>query len=393
MKLPLEVKIILDKLNNNRFSAYVVGGAVRDYLLGKRPYDYDITTNALPEEVIELFSEYDIARIGETFGTVGVIINKKMYEITTFRKESEYENHRKPIKVDFIKDLFFDLSRRDLTINAIAFNNDYVDYFDGIEDLKNGIIRTVGDPYLRFKEDGLRVLRALRFSSNLGFVIEKNTKNAIFSCYKYALYSSIPRRAIELCKLIEGKCFKNIAVEYNVILKEFINIFKYDDYFDYLEEGLFNNILVMYFNHQDILETDLELLQIKKEEVKKIKEIYLCIKEIDFTDFSNICKNINKLIKSEEVEFILNSAISLLYRLNKISDEEYKMFSVNISESLNSPYLIKHLAVNGNDLIEIGIEKKKISLILNEILEYVIEKKIINEKQDIIEYIKDKFFI
>lgn len=393
MKLPVEVELILDKLNNNGFSAYVVGGAVRDYLLGKAPYDYDITTSALPEEVIQIFSEYSIGRIEEAFGTVGVIINKKMYEITTFRKESEYENHRKPSKIDFINDLYFDLSRRDLTINAIAYNKDYVDYFGGIDDLNNHIIRTVGDPNLRFEEDGLRVLRTLRFSSNLGFEIEESTKKAIFDCYKYALCSSIPRRSIELKKIIGGKYFKDVIFTYNTVLKEFLEVFKYNDYYDFLGEGLFNNILIMYFKHQEILERDLKFLQLRKEDVVKIKEIYSCVKNIKFGKDISISKKINILIRSEDVGFILNNALNLLYFFRKIDHKQLVNYRMNISLALSRPYALKHLVVNGNDLLELGIENNKISLVLSNVLESVILRKIKNEKQDIIEYIKTKFFV
>ncbi len=391
MKITEEVRLILDRLNNNGYSAYVVGGAVRDSLLGKVPYDFDITTSALPEEILKVFDDFKIARIGEAFGTIGVIINEKMYEITTFREECEYENHRKPTKVNFIKDLYFDLSRRDFTINALAYNKEYIDYFNGVEDLKNGIIRTVGDPNLRFEEDGLRVLRCLRFASQLGFVIEEKTKKALFNCCQYALSSSVPRRAIELCKMIDGTYFKNIIKNYQDILKKFLEVFEFNDYLNYLDIGLTKNLLIMYYNHQDILEYDLNDLQIKKEEIKKIKTIYSCIKNIDFNNYLNIRKKIMILIKQEEVEEILNSAVYLLWNYNEINDRKYEVYLNNIKKALSGPYLIKHLKINGNDLVEIGIHNENISGILREILYMVMENTIKNEKEDIIEYIKSNF--
>ena len=165
---------LLKLLNDNGYEAYVVGGAVRNRLLYLPIFDYDVATDATPEEIEKVFSAYRIVRTGEKHGTVGVVVDKQTYEITTFRTDGEYSDHRKPDSVTFVSSLTEDLMRRDFTVNAMAYAADekIIDYFGGKEDLRNRIIRAVGDPYKRFSEDALRILRAVRFCAQYGFKIE-----------------------------------------------------------------------------------------------------------------------------------------------------------------------------------------------------------------------------
>ena len=177
--------LLIKKLNICGHAAFLVGGCVRDKMLNRPICDYDITTSAKPDEVINLFEkDYELVTIGKRHGTIGVIIDNHVYEITTFRTEDGYDDHRHPNSVSFIDDVKGDLSRRDFTINALAYdaiNDRVIDYFDGIGDLNNKIIRAVGDPSLRFKEDALRILRGLRFAATLGFNIEKQTLTAMIA--------------------------------------------------------------------------------------------------------------------------------------------------------------------------------------------------------------------
>ncbi|MGL5692764.1 MAG: CCA tRNA nucleotidyltransferase, partial [Peptostreptococcaceae bacterium] len=158
--LPQDVKFIIDKIYERGYEAFIVGGCVRDSILGITPNDYDITTNARPEEVINIFKKFKIIENGIKHGTVGVIIDKEVYEITTYRIEGEYEDNRRPKDVIFTKNIEDDLKRRDFTINAIAYNDKLgiVDKFEGIKDIKNKIVKTVGNPDERFNEDGLRLV-------------------------------------------------------------------------------------------------------------------------------------------------------------------------------------------------------------------------------------------
>ena len=178
ISLPENVLYIIDTFYNAGYIAYAVGGCVRDSLMGKTPDDWDICTNAQPEKVKEIFSQHHTIDTGLKHGTVTLILDKKPYEITTFRKESTYSDNRRPDTVTFVTSLEEDLSRRDFTVNAMAYNHydGIVDLFGGQSDLQNKIIRTVGNADTRFNEDALRILRALRFASTLGFTIEADTK-------------------------------------------------------------------------------------------------------------------------------------------------------------------------------------------------------------------------
>ena len=177
--MPDNVKMIIQRLQEAGYEAYAVGGCVRDSYLGKTPHDWDITTSALPLEVKSLFRR--TIDVGIQHGTVKIMIGDEGYEVTTYRIDGEYEDNRHPKEVIFTKSLEEDLKRRDFTINAMAYSEKtgIIDLFGGIEDLKIGLIRAVGDPYERFSEDALRILRALRFSAKFSFVIETKTRQAI----------------------------------------------------------------------------------------------------------------------------------------------------------------------------------------------------------------------
>lgn len=196
---------ILKIFNKNGYEAYFVGGCVRDYLLGEEFSDIDITTNALPEEVKKIFQKS--IDTGIQHGTVTILVNGEGYEVTTFRTENEYTNHRTPEKVEFVSNLREDLDRRDFTINAMALdsNGALFDYHNGEKDLSSGVIRTVNNPNERFYEDALRMLRAFRFSSKLGFEIEYDTLEAIKKNAELIKFVSIERIVNEFKKLLSGK--------------------------------------------------------------------------------------------------------------------------------------------------------------------------------------------
>lgn len=208
MQLPKEIKNVLDKLSETGYEAYVVGGCVRDLLLKKEPKDWDITTNARPEEIQKVFPDnvYE-----NTFGTVGVKTGSEnpvlaIVEITPYRIEGKYTDKRHPDEIRFADNLEDDMSRRDFTINALALdgNGDIIDNFNGQNDLKNKLIRTVGNPKERFEEDALRLLRAVRFSAVLGFDIEKETLNAIRGNAEWLRAISKERIRDEFVKIVES---------------------------------------------------------------------------------------------------------------------------------------------------------------------------------------------
>lgn len=199
---PKYVKQVLITLQSHGYLAYLVGGCVRDMILGVHPQDWDICTSALPEQVRELFSR--TLTVGIRHGTVTVLINSHAVEVTTFRSDGSYADHRHPEAVSFVGDLTSDLARRDFTMNAIALPPDglVVDPFGGVEDIRDGIIRCVGDPSLRFEEDALRMFRALRFSARLGFSVEEDTLAAIYDKAPLAASLSPERVRDEIEKML-----------------------------------------------------------------------------------------------------------------------------------------------------------------------------------------------
>lgn len=202
IELPQKVHQIITTLQNHGYEAYAVGGCVRDSILGRRPEDWDITTSATPQETKELFERtFDT---GIEHGTITVLLGKEGFEVTTYRIDGKYEDSRHPTQVQFTRSLSEDLLRRDFTINAMAYNEQdgLVDIFGGLEDLERRIIRCVGNAQARFSEDALRILRAIRFSAQLGFTVEEETKKAILLPAPTLQKISAERIQTELVKLL-----------------------------------------------------------------------------------------------------------------------------------------------------------------------------------------------
>lgn len=201
-KVVQQVNEIIEKLNSYGFEAYAVGGCVRDMVLGREPEDWDITTSATPQQVKKIFKR--TVDTGIQHGTVTVLMDKEHYEVTTYRLDGIYEDNRHPKEVSYTSSLTEDLKRRDFTINAMAYNEKegFIDLFGGLSDLENGIIRCVGSPEERFGEDALRILRAVRFSAQLGFGIEEETMKAIRAKAENLMSISAERIRAELTKLL-----------------------------------------------------------------------------------------------------------------------------------------------------------------------------------------------
>lgn len=224
MDMPKNVDTAINLLQSAGFEAYAVGGCVRDSLLGKTPNDWDITTSAKPENMKSVFADFHCIDTGIKHGTVTVVIVGEPLEITTFRLDGEYENNRHPKSVTFTSDLGADLGRRDFTVNAMAYSKmtGTVDLFGGQNDLKNKIIRCVGDPDRRFNEDALRILRALRFASALDFEIEEKTAQSLLKNRALLGNISEERIAKELLKLVCGKGAKRILTDFAPVLFEIL---------------------------------------------------------------------------------------------------------------------------------------------------------------------------
>ncbi len=368
IKLDENTRFIISKLESNGFSAYAVGGALRDILLGREATDYDIATSALPEETKKTFEDHRVVETGIAHGTVTVILDGIPYEITTFRTESEYTDHRRPDSVSFVTDIKEDLSRRDFTINAIAYSEKegMIDPFGGVSDIERKLIKTVGDPIKRFTEDALRIIRALRFSSVLGFQIEKNTSDAIFALADNLSKIAPERIYTEIKKLLCCDNAKEVLSVYLPVLKKIIPI-----------NGNFYDI--------EKLPKDF-----------KIRMTCLCGDSV--TEALNILRadNATKTICS----FLANSSkipddaislkkyISSLGRENALLAAKYRrcLYGEDMEENIekivasDSCLFVTELAINGNDLKEIGINGKKIGETLKILLDLVITEKLDNEK-------------
>lgn len=215
---------ILETLESHGFEAYIVGGCVRDSLLSKTPQDWDICTNAFPDDVKRCTAPLPVIETGIQHGTVTVIYQHMPYEVTTYRMEEGYSDNRHPDVIKFVRELKEDLSRRDFTINAMAYHpkRGLSDYFGGREDLQNGIIRCVGNAEVRFDEDGLRIMRALRFASVYGFETEPRTAQAILEKKEYLRHIALERIQGELRKLLCGKGTENILLRYREVFEVII---------------------------------------------------------------------------------------------------------------------------------------------------------------------------
>ena len=224
MDMPKNVDTAINLLQSAGFEAYAVGGCVRDSLLGKTPNDWDITTSAKPENMKSVFADFHCIDTGIKHGTVTVVIDGEPLEITNFRLDGEYEDNRHPKSVTFTSNLGADLGRRDFTVNAMAYSKmtGTIDLFGGQNDLKNKIIRCVGDPDRRFNEDALRILRALRFASALDFEIEEKTAQSLLKNRALLGNISEERIAKELLKLVCGKGAKRILTDFAPVLFEIL---------------------------------------------------------------------------------------------------------------------------------------------------------------------------
>ena len=404
INLPPKVRYIINKIYENNYEAYIVGGCVRDAILGFEPNDYDITTSASPNTIQEIFKDFKCIETGIEHGTVSVVIEDEIFEITTYRIEGEYKDHRRPDKVDFTDRLEEDLKRRDFTINAMAYNEKkgLIDLFGGKEDLNNKIIKTVGNPYDRFNEDGLRMIRAIRFSSKLNFTIEKETLKAIYDKSFIINNISLERITDEFTKIILSDKPENIKYLFETKLLKYLNISN-EDNIDKLTQ-FYNEIVILKKINKN-LEKRLALLDYiveknnincksfcneliySKKIIKNHNIILTLLKniEIDHLNKVEIKKILSGVDRNLLEEYLDISRI--IYDKEKKVDEIIDILS-EIEEN-NECYIIKNLKVNGRDIMSLGYKNKEVGEVLNYLLEIVIEDYTLNKKDVLIKKIKE----
>lgn len=383
--IPDYIKTALSILEQKGFKAYLVGGCVRDFLLGKQPYDFDITTNALPAQTLKCFEGYEIIKNGMKHGTVTPIIEKKAVEITTFRTESGYSDNRHPDKVEFTAFLEGDLSRRDFTVNAMAYSESegVIDMFSGRKDLNKRIIRCVGNADERFGEDSLRILRALRFASILNFEIEEQTAKSIKKNIELLKNVSAERIYGEFMKLLQGENASEILIKFPCLCTALFGINLTSRQKTALRKAKTADMrlaIIFIYSSPELLKSlkpDNKTYNGLRENLKNYR-LHLTNKAIGVREQELfIFKNALDYESAErmaELKFLMESAV----------DAETFKKNLEYSKSNNHPVKISELDISGDDLKEKGIRGKKIKLTQEFLLKCVIEGKAKNEKKELL---------
>ena len=396
--LPKNVENIIERLKEHGFEGFAVGGCVRDSLLKKTPTDWDITTDALPEDMKKIFKKtFDT---GIAHGTVTVLMDGVGYELTTYRIDGNYSDGRHPDSVSFSKNLSEDLCRRDFTINAMAYshNKGIVDLFDGRKDLQNGIIRAVGDAKKRFDEDALRMLRAVRFASQLGFKIDDDTFAAIKEKAKLLSNVSKERIFVELNKSLCGDFAQNIKMVYTSGLYRYIGkeFAKLDESIYDFYPRKFPNKKHMYWavfleNIENTEAVKKILFELKSDNATK-NNTYLLVKELknplpsSDEDIRWSLHRIGADLFCDYIEILKTDKKNkdILDKIDTIEDR----YSQILKE--NHAYEISMLDITGKDLMDIGISKgPKIGEVLEFLLKKVIENPMNNEKSSLLRLAKE----
>lgn len=443
MKIEIENSALtaIERLKTKGFEGYVVGGCVRDSIMKKVPHDWDICTNALPQEISAAFEDFRVIETGIKHGTVTVLIDGQAIEITSFRIDGEYSDSRHPSEVTFVADVREDLARRDFTVNAMAYSREagLLDFFGGRTDIENKVIRCVGEPDLRFNEDALRILRALRFSSVLGFEIEKETSESIFRNKLLLNNISAERIASELNKLLLGDNVFAVLKKYREVLAVFIPEMRatfdfeqhnkhhcftvYDHIIKSIEASPKDLTVRLTMLLHDIgkpqcftldsagtghfkghpkpgaemAETILRRLKYDSETIRSVKNLVF---EHDNRFLPNK-KLVKSFMQKYSFEFLKLqndvrradcTAQSMYLRAQKLDEihgvEELAKEIVREGEC----FKLSDLAVNGSDMTKLGIpEGKEIGRILNALLELVINGEMANEKTLLTEKAKELY--
>ncbi len=395
IELPDYITYCINKLNSKGFECFVVGGAIRDALLNRNVNDYDITTNSTPLEIKEVFKNDKTIDTGIKHGTVTVLVKSHPIEITTYRIDGTYNDSRHPDNVIFTQSIYEDCKRRDFTINAICYHPTIgiLDFFNGTDDINNKIIRCINDPDTRFNEDALRIIRALRFSCQLDFKIEENTKKSIIKNKDLLKNISIERISEELLKILNPNNSSHLINEYFEVFKVFIpQLDKLSDKerintINYLSNiSTYSNsklASLLFYLKEDAIDimNNLKLPNITKKKITFLLNNY----NLDLNNKINI-----KKILSNNEEYFLE-----LVEFIKIIKPNTNTTNINkIKQSIiknNEPYKLNQLKINGNDITYLGYKGPIVSTILEDVLLQVIKENIQNDKNLIIKYITEKY--
>jgi tRNA nucleotidyltransferase (CCA-adding enzyme) len=433
--IPECAKYVIEKLSRAGYEAYLVGGCVRDMLLGIAPHDWDITTSALPEETMRVFADDRVIETGVKHGTVTVVVNGEPLEVTTYRIDGDYADNRHPIGVTFSKSLREDLARRDFTVNAMAFNprDGIADFFGGRADLENGVIRCVGNAEKRFNEDGLRIMRAVRFAATYGFTIEPDTASALHSCKELLGNISYERISSELTKLLCGKAAGDMLREFAdvicTVLPELAPMIGFDQRNFHHDKDIWQHTVAAveaapaypalrwsallhdvgkpecfsideggvghFHGHTDISArisdgvmhrlrfdnaTRERVVLLVKSHDRQIepteKAVSRCIRQLGYEAFLQLLE-----LKKADT---LAQAPEFHGRTEQI--EQLRSIAEGLLEK-DACLSLKSLAVNGRDLMPLGYKGKEIGAALDALLDAVMDGRVQNEKEKLLEYL------
>jgi len=361
-----ELYDVLKRLEERGYEAYLVGGAVRDMVLGAPIKDYDITTNADPNAIRMAFQDHKTYDLGKKHGTVTVLAGTTKFEITPFRLEDDYRDHRHPETVLFTSDLKDDLKRRDFTINALCMdsNDQIIDLFDGIRDIENRQIRAIGDPKARFNEDALRILRALRFEAALDFEIEAETKKQIEECAYLLEYISAERKKEELLKILCCQSAFRIINENLRVFQTFMPFHRITRTRNNFSSP-FYALAYLLRNEKDL---DLRSLKYSNQEIRLIEELIRSSK-IDISDDTHFIECLSSLDQKDILRF-LNQ-----YHRKDFNDRFEKL----------RPWIctLNELKIDGDTIRKYGYREKQISQVKQKLLDQVHQRKVNNTAEDL----------
>lgn len=380
VNIPEYVSLIMHIMDNAEMQPFLVGGCVRDFIMGVTPHDYDITVNSTPEIIAKTFENkgYKTVLKGRQYGTVGVLAEKELIEITPYRTESDYRDSRHPNNIEFVGDIKLDLARRDFTINAMAMDSsgNIIDIFGGKNDLQNGIIRCVGKAEVRFSEDALRILRALRFAARFNFKVDVETKIAMTKCKN--LLNNISAERIQ-SEFYNTLCFPgayNVLTECSDIMQAIIPFFTANEFLkkNYGDFAL-KLFSCIYTANADEVYKCCRFLKLSNNDMNRIVKLHKLYNK--FGARIVFGKEIKKALCNEKAENIKD----LFVFCNADTDElDYYL--------KNGVYQLSSLALCGGDIMELGIfPKQTISKLLQKALYSVAVGDIPNRRADIIDFL------
>lgn len=433
MKLPEKVEELIHQLNDEGYSAYAVGGCIRDSLIGLEPNDWDICTNAMPEDMLHVFKDYHVIETGLKHGTVTVMADHTGYEITTFRIDGEYTDHRHPDSVNFVDRLELDLARRDFTVNAMAYSekSGLIDLFAGRKDLEDRVIRCVGDPFRRFDEDALRILRAIRFAANYDMVIDDATGEAIRSLCPSLKRVSPERVNAELVKTLTGKACGRMLREYPevffTVIPELRKLYDLDQKNEHHLYNAWEHTVRAVENIEPtpVLRLTMLLHDTGKPYTMTIDEkgeghfpghgavsAEIAGRTMEALRFDReTIDNVVKLVEAHDISLPIDKHI-MLRRLNRFGEENIRRLirikeadrkatgtrdPVQLKEATEkrlalldeilaegSCFTLRDLEIDGHDIAAMGMKGKQIGQVLRTLLENVMDGKIGNTHEELI---------